>query len=135
MTTLAILSPLPPYPPHAGGTAHIFHASHHLSRFFDVSLYALARDPGAVSWGPMSEWCQELRAFAPLFRRGVGFDPPAVRQDSSSDLTAFLRNRWREVPPDLVQMEFTTMAQYAPLARSFGALTVCTAHNVAFLSQ
>ena len=42
---------------------------------------------------------------------------------------------WAVEPPDVVQLEFTTMAQYARPARSTGALVVCTAHNLAFLAQ
>jgi glycosyltransferase involved in cell wall biosynthesis len=50
-------------------------------------------------------------------------------------LIAFLAHVWKQTPPDIVQIEFTSMAQYARLAREFGALVVCTAHNVAFLAQ
>lgn len=142
MPTLDIVSPLPPFPPHAGGTAHIFQASRQLSRYFTVSLYALAGDPASVEWGPMGEWCSELRAFPKPggFLNSTGgvrhlFDPPAVRHDWSNTLAAFLRNRWLATSPNVVQLEFTTMAQYAPLARSLGIATVCTAHNVAFLAQ
>lgn len=141
MPMLDIISPLPPYPPHAGGTAHIFHASRHLSPYFDVSLFTLTNDPATVAWGPMPEWCREVHAFPRSNRQRSAFsverflDPPAVHQDWSPALAAFLRERWAKQPADIVQLEFTTMAQYAPLARAAGAVTVCTAHNVAFLAQ
>lgn len=135
MSTLALLSPLPPYPPHAGGTAHMFQATRQLSRFYDVSVYALADDPTLVTWGPMPEWCAALHVFPRDRRRSVALDPPAVQQDRSPMLRTFLRAQWHGTPPDVVQLEFSTMAQYANLAREAGALVVCTAHNVAFLAQ
>ena len=142
MTTLDILSPFPPFPPHAGGTAHIFHATRQLSRYFDLSLFTLADDPAAVRWGPMGDWCREVTAFQGsvssrifLSRRRFLLDPPAVHHDYSPTLVKFLQQRWRVSPPDIVQLEFTTMAQYAPLARECGARVVCTAHNVAFFAQ
>lgn len=141
MSTLDIVSPLPPYPPHAGGTAHIFHASRHLSRYFDTSVFTLANDPDTVEWGAMREWCREVHAslrsrhYPSSIILHPSLDPPAVRGDWSPALAAFLRKRWSASPPDVVQFEFTTMAQYAPLARAAGAITVCTAHNVVFLAQ
>jgi glycosyltransferase involved in cell wall biosynthesis len=58
-----------------------------------------------------------------------------VRQEYVPELIAYLRRAWAAQPPDVVQLEFTSMAQYAPTARETGALVVCTAHNVAFLAQ
>ncbi|KAB8141474.1 glycosyltransferase [Chloroflexia bacterium SDU3-3] len=141
MPSLTLLTPFPPNPPHAGGTAHIFQLSRQLAHAYDLSLYTLADAPAEVRWGPMAQWCADARAFprgrgaAPGLRPASPADPPAARQDRSPALAAFLRERWRDAPPDVVQLEFSTMAQYAPLARAAGALAVCTAHNVAFLAQ
>jgi polysaccharide biosynthesis protein PslH len=135
MPHLTMLTPIVPYPPLSGGTTHIVQAAHQLARFYRVSLYALAADPAAVTWGPLAEWCHDVRAFGRTPRSAWGIAPPAVRQEYSTALIAHLRHTWAAQPPDVVQLEFTSMAQYAPLARKAGALVVCTAHNVAFLAQ
>ena len=135
MSHLTILTPIVPYPPYSGGTAHIMRVTRQLARAYRVSLYALAGDPNKVEWGPLAEWCEETRAFARTKRSKWGLEPPAVRQEHSADLIAYLRRAWTDQPPDIVQLEFTSMAQYAPLAHTAGALVVCTAHNVAFVAQ
>jgi glycosyltransferase involved in cell wall biosynthesis len=132
---LTILSPLPPYPPLAGGTAHIFQITQQLTRTYQTRLYALAADPARVTWGPLAEWCHETRAFARTRRSKWGLAPPAVRQEHSAELLAYLRQAWAAEPPEIVQLEFTSMAQYAPLARQAGALVVCTAVELAFRTQ
>src|SRR5262249_23608896 len=48
---------------------------------------------------------------------------------------AYARHAWAERPPDVVQLEYTSMAQYAPLAKRSGAMVVCTAVELAFLTQ
>jgi glycosyltransferase involved in cell wall biosynthesis len=132
---LAILSPLAPYPAYAGGTAHMVEVARQLARAFEVRFYALASDPAAVTWGPLAACCAETRAFARSGRSRWGIDPPAVRQEYSRELTHYVEQVWRARPPAIVQLEFTSMAQYAPLAHRFGAKVICTAHNVAFLAQ
>src|SRR5262245_28829100 len=129
---LTILSPLPPYPPLAGGTAHILQATWQLARAYHIHLYALAADPAAVTGGPLAGCCDETRAFGRAKRSKWGLEPPAVRLEYSAELIAYLRQAWAKQRPDVVQLEFTSMAQYAPLARRTGALVVCTAHNIAF---
>jgi polysaccharide biosynthesis protein PslH len=135
MPHLTILTPIVPYPPRSGGTAHIVQITRQLARFYRVSLYALAADPAAVSWGPLAEWCEQTRACARTKRSKWGLEPPAVRQEYSADLVADLRQAWAAAPPDIVQLEFTSMAQYAPLAREAGAFVVCTAVELAFRTQ
>ena len=135
MPKLTILTPVIPYPAHSGGTAHMLQMVQQLARFYGVSLYALAADPAAVRWGPLAEWCEQTRAYVPTKRSKWGLAPPAVRQEYSADLVAALRHDWDAQPPDIVQLEFTSMAQYAPLARAAGALVVCTAVDLAFRTQ
>jgi polysaccharide biosynthesis protein PslH len=135
MRQLTILSPVVPYPPRSGGTAHIVQITRQLARYYHVALYALAADPAAVTWGPLTEWCDDVRAFGRTPQSDWGIAPPAVRQEYSAALVAYLRHTWAKQPPEIVQLEFTSMAQYAPLAHQAGAQVVCTAHNVAFLAQ
>lgn len=132
---LTIISPLPPHPPLAGGTAHIYHATQQLARFYNVNLYTLATDPAIVTWGPLQTCCDEVRAFGRIQPHGLSLDPPAVRQEYVPALRAYLEQRWATQPPNLVQLEFTSMAQYVTVARQYAIPVVCTALNVAFLAQ
>jgi len=135
MPQLTMLTPVVPYPPRSGGTAHIVQITRQLARYYRVALYALAADPAAVAWGPLAECCDDVRAFGRTPRSAWGIAPPAVRQEYSAALITYLHDTWAWQPPDVVQLEFTSMAQYASLAHQAGALAVCTAHNVAFLAQ
>jgi polysaccharide biosynthesis protein PslH len=135
MPHLSMLTPVVPYPPRSGGTAYIMQMTRQLARYYRVSLYALAADPAAVRWGVLAEWCDTVRAFDRTPRSVWGIAPPAVRQEYSAELIAYLRHAWAEQPPDIVQLEFTSMAQYAPLARKAGAFVVCTAVDLAFRTQ
>ncbi|GIV96663.1 MAG: hypothetical protein KatS3mg057_1320 [Herpetosiphonaceae bacterium] len=132
---LTILSPLVPYPPHSGGAGHISNAIRQLSESYLIQLYALAAAPESVRWGSLAEWCAEVYAFRPTPRAAFTLDPPAVRRTFSAELVSRAHSDWSQRPPAIVQLEFSDMAQYAPLARQYGALVVCTAHNVAFLAQ
>ncbi|MBK9712988.1 MAG: glycosyltransferase family 4 protein [Kouleothrix sp.] len=135
MRRLTILSPAPPYPSLSGGTAHIARTARQLARFYRTGIYALAPDPAAVTWGPLESVCAELRAFRRSPAPRWTLAPPGVAQDYSAELIAQLRRDLAERLPEIVQLETSGMAQYAPLAGQAGALVVCTAHNVAFLAQ
>jgi glycosyltransferase involved in cell wall biosynthesis len=134
-TTLTILSPYVPYPPHSGALAHMMQLSRNLAHYFDLSLLALADDPASVGWGPLADVCAEVAAFRRRPKRSLSLNPPAVWMERSPDLEAELRRRWKAQPPRLVQLEFTTMARYAALARRMGAVTICTVYLVGFVSQ
>ena len=133
--SLHILAPVVPYPPLSGGTAHIMRTTQQLARSYTIHFAALAPDPVRVVWGPLAAQCASVQAFQPTPRRGPGLAPPAVRLEYSAGMVAYARAAWAAAPPDVVQLEFTSMAQYARLAQATGALVVCTAHNVAFLAQ
>ncbi len=77
---LAVVSPLAPYPPLAGGTAHLIGAIQQLSRFYRLHLYVLADDPQAVAWGPLPTWCERTVAIPRTGRRIFGLAPPGLRQ-------------------------------------------------------
>lgn len=135
MPTLAILSPVLPSPPLVGGTAHIVGAARQLAKFYKLDFYGLVADVATPASQSLAQHCDRIVTF-PRVRPGRwGISPPAVRQEHSAAMLAHLRRAWAQRPPDIVQIEFTTMAQYAPLACEAGALAVCTAHNVAFLAQ
>lgn len=132
---LALLSPLLPYPPRAGGTVHLLEATRQLARFYRVHFYALAEDPAMATWGPMADWCASTSAWQRGSAQGWTLRPPAAQHAYSPTLIEHLQRVWATTRPAIVQLEWTDMAQYAPLARRSGALVVCTAHNVGFLAQ
>jgi glycosyltransferase involved in cell wall biosynthesis len=132
---LAILTPLPPFPPMAGGTRHTYGAALHLARHYQVELLALAEDAASVTWGRLADRCATVRAFQRSAPRGSLFDPPAARMERSEALDGYIERVWARHPPDVVQIEYTTMAHYAPQARKTGALVVCMAPIVGFVAQ
>ncbi len=132
---LTILASSFSYPPRSGGAVHIFNAVRELSRYFQIRFYCLSQQPEAMFWGVMQDHCTELAAFRPQPRRALTLDPPAVGLEYSPDLVAHCERVWQQQAPAIVQLEFSSMAQYAPLARRYGAKVVCTAHNLAFLAQ
>jgi glycosyltransferase involved in cell wall biosynthesis len=135
MPDLTVLSPILPSPPLVGGTAHIAAALQQLRRAYRIQLFALVADTSAPIWPPLAQWCEHVATFERSARPAWGLEPPAVHQERSAALMAHLQRVWEQTPPDIVQLEFTSMAQYAPLARQAGAFVVCTAHNVAFVAQ
>lgn len=135
MRSLHILSPVAPFPPLSGGTAHIMRTTRQLARFYRLHFAALANDPAQVTWGPLAELCASTHALRRGPARGRFFDPPAVRQEYSAELHTYMNGGWAGDRPEIVQLEFTSMAQYARLACAAGALVVCVAHNVGFLAQ
>src|SRR5262245_22695737 len=122
MTQLDLISPIFPYPPRSGGAAHILRTAQQLARFYRVNLYTLAADPSALDRGPLAECCQQLLAFRRTPHSKWGLAPPAARLEYSAELVAHLQHAWAKQPPQIVQFEFTSMAQYAPLARQVSAL-------------
>lgn len=132
---LTILSPLAPYPPLSGGTAHMLRVTQQLAQRYQVSFVALAPAPEQVEWGPLAAQCASVRAFRRTQRSKWGFNPPAARQEHSAELLAYLRRAWAAQPPAIVQLEYTSMAQYARPARAAGALVACTAIELAFRTQ
>lgn len=114
---------------------HIFQLARHLAALLPVKLYALSNHPGNIDWGPLAEVCEELRAFERSPDRRINLNPPAVRSEYSASLVSHLSKIWAQQPAGLVQLETTSMARYASLARQSGARTVCTAHIVGFVNQ
>ena len=134
--SLSVLTPTPLYPAHAGAKNHSLNALRQLSNYYTVDSYCLANQPQAVDWGPLPQWCRDLQAFAPTKPHHRGIDPPAVHLEFSQPMRDYLQQRWATNLPDLLQLEGTTMAQYAPFARRLGLKAIiCTVHQVGFVAQ
>jgi polysaccharide biosynthesis protein PslH len=135
MPELAILSPILPAAPLVGGTIHIVGVAQQLARAYELRFYALTNPPTPPIWPALADVCARVSTYSRTPARGLSLDPPAVRMEHSAPLIAALKRDWARHAPAIVQIEFTTMMRYAPLARRFGARVICTAHNVAFLAQ
>ena len=132
---LTLLSTLMPYPPLAAGAVHVMDVIRQLTRFYGVRLHTMTDTAESIRWGPLAEWCEETNAWKRGPVHSFAVDPPAVQLAYSAALVEYLRNAWATDQPDIVQLEWTDMAQYAALARHTGALVVCTAHTLGTLSQ
>ncbi len=134
--SLSIVTPTPLYPAHAGAKTHSLNALRQLSHYYTVDSYCLTKQPELVDWGPLPQWCRDLRAFTPTKPARRSIDPPAVDLEFSQPMLDYLQQRWLQATPNLLQLEGTTMAQYAPFARRLGVQAiVCTVHQVGFVAQ
>ncbi|NJP07735.1 MAG: glycosyltransferase [Chloroflexaceae bacterium] len=132
---LMILSALHPYPPQAGGTRHMLDSIAQLSRFYAIDLCILQDPAVPLVWGPLTDWCRSCHAFERTPRRLSPWLPPAVSLEYSAPLCQHVQQAWAIRSPRMVQIEYTSMLQYAPLARRTGATVICTAYVIAFVAQ
>jgi glycosyltransferase involved in cell wall biosynthesis len=123
-----------PTAPLVGGTIHIVEVARQLAQAYALDFYALAQ-PSAEAWPELNTLCRTVTIYTRTPSKGLSLDPPAARMEYSAPLLSALKRAWSRQPPAIVQIEFTTMMQYAALARRYGARVVCTAHNVAYLAQ
>lgn len=134
--SLSVLTPTPLYPAHAGSKNHSLNALRQLGKYYELDTYCLSQQPETIDWGPLPQWCRDLRAFAPTKPARYSIDPPAVHLEFSQPLLDYWQQRWVHIAPDLLQLDGTTLAQYAPFARSLGvSAIICSVHQVGFVAQ
>ncbi len=131
---ILILSPFFPYPLDQGGKIRVFNIIKQLSRRHRVTLACVSAGPVA-DYGPLREYCVEIIAMErrpsigrDLIRFLAGREPFNYVALSSGPLRAELRRVIGERAFDLVQVEFSTMWQYADLFR--GVPVALDAHNI-----
>lgn len=132
MNDLYLISPVVAYPPHSGGALNTYNISAQLARFFRLHLYALAPQTPAKQWGE-KVGSVEQQHFERTSRSKWGIDPPAARLDYSQSLVDTLKRS--DLRNSIVQIQCTSMAQYAPYARASGAIVSCFAEELGFVSQ
>jgi glycosyltransferase involved in cell wall biosynthesis len=131
---ILILSPFFPFPLDQGGRIRVFNIIKHLSRDHKVTLACLCGE-AVVDYGPLKEYCGEIIAVERrpalvhdllyfLFSREpfnyVSYSSPVLRKE--------LQRLCKRKTFDLIQIEFSTMWQYADLFK--GIPVVLDAHNI-----
>lgn len=130
------LSPYPIYPPHHGGAVLMSQTLEQLCHLCDVHLVVLleAEEEREAHERLISKFASMhlmVRPPAPASNR-FGLLPNAVREFANHDLQEALERIIFEKAIDVVQVEYTNMAQYASSYRS--VLTALFEHDVYFQS-
>ena len=126
-----VVSPFLPYPLSHGGAVRMFNLCRALSRQVDFALVARHEYGETIPYGKLHEVFQEVRI--------VDIDEPAsrdrrlpaqVREHCSHSLSAAIRGLSAEWQPDLLQVEYTHMADFRDAARDVPAILV--EHDLTF---
>ncbi len=126
-----VVSPFLPYPLSHGGAVRMFNLCRTLSRRVDFALVARHEHGEVMQYGKLHEVFQEIRI--------VDIDEPAsrdrqlpvqVRQHRSHSLRAAIRSLSAEWQPDLLQVEYTHMADFRDAAHDVPAILV--EHDLTF---
>ena len=108
---VAVLSPYFPYPLAHGGAVRIFHLLREASREFDLFLFAFAKEPARQEFDPLLEFCAQVVTVEPPYYREPRWStlrPPEAGEFFSPPMQRLLR----QFPCDLVQVEYTHLADY-----------------------
>lgn len=126
-----VVSPFLPYPLSHGGAVRMFNLCRALSPRVDFALVARHEQGEAIQYAKLQEVFQEVRI--------VDIDEPAsrdrrlpaqVRQHRSYSLRAAIGSLSAAWRPDLLQVEFTHMADFRDAARGLPAILV--EHDLTF---
>lgn len=130
------LSPYPIYPPHHGGAALMSQALRHLTKLCDVHLVVMIEDesdrqPHLNEAGRFASMHLLVRPPSESGNR-FGLLPKAVREFDLPELHALLHRIIFENSIDVLQVEYTHLAQYAETYRR--VVTALFEHDVYFQS-
>src|SRR5689334_14173860 len=111
-----------PFPPDRGDKITTFHEIKHLSRHHEVHVFCTAESnddianvaalkpfTNAITVGQLTSWGARIRALRAIFGSG-SLSVAAYRIKS---LHSAIRNKFRELSPDLIIVFSSNMAQYA----------------------
>lgn|GEM_PF-2239376 len=123
-----ILSPVAPFPPHSGGTQHLYQLVRLLSASFQITLCVVHPASRPPPWGDLPDYGVRCLAFvqtpAPQW-----WLPPMARATYAATLVQFLRHQLPAHTPCIVQLEFGSMLHYQAYLPQ-GAVCVATLHNL-----
>ena len=140
---ILVLTQVVPNPPDAGPKIKTHYALRMLAREHQVELLTFARDEREVAAAEaMKSWCASV-TIVPLRRRKLlepyyllrgwlSRTPFLVARDYRPEFARLLEERLGTGEIDVVHADQLSMAQYLPLAREYGALTVFDAHNAVY---
>jgi GT2 family glycosyltransferase/glycosyltransferase involved in cell wall biosynthesis len=129
--TVVIASPYLPFPLSHGGAVRIYNLMRRVAAEWDQVLVAFCDDLAP----PPRELLDICRAVVLVRRRGSHYlksttQPDIVEEFHSETFRACLKQTVRQWRPEVVQLEFTQMAQYA--ADCAPAKTILVEHDIAF---
>jgi glycosyltransferase involved in cell wall biosynthesis len=112
---VAVLSPYFPYPLAHGGAVRIFNLLGEMAREFDVELFAFTDNEAEPEAAPLLDLCARLVLVRkPRYRepRWSTLLPPEVREFRSPAMRRALEEERREFGFELLQVEYTQLAEY-----------------------
>ena len=112
---VGVISPYFPYPLSHGGAVRIYYVLRELAREFDVFLFAFAENQRDQDLAPVMEFCAKAVLLpAPRYRepRWSTLEPPEIREFRSPAMRELVRRFRAEWELDLIQIEYTYMADY-----------------------
>jgi GT2 family glycosyltransferase/glycosyltransferase involved in cell wall biosynthesis len=130
-TPIVIASPYLPFPLSHGGAVRIYNLMKHAAQDRDQVLLAFADELSP----PPEELLAICREVIIVRRRGSHYRrdtalPDVVEEFRSETFRACLKQAIQRWQPDLVQLEFTQMAQYASVCQP--ARTILVEHDITF---
>jgi glycosyltransferase involved in cell wall biosynthesis len=111
---VAVLSPYFPYPLSHGGAVRIYNLLRQISCEFDVELFSFA-DGDVPEPGPLPQFCARVVLVEkPRYRepRWSTLQPPEVHEFRSSAMRQALAAERRDFGFELLQVEYTQLAEY-----------------------
>ncbi|MDZ7638843.1 MAG: glycosyltransferase [Bryobacterales bacterium] len=130
------LSPYPIYPPHHGGAALMSQTLHHLAKLCNVHLVVMLEEESecAAHIAESSRFASIHLLVRPPAQPStrLGLLPKAVREFALPELRQLLERLIFERSIDVLQLEYTNMAQYAKPYSS--VLTALFEHDIYFQS-
>ncbi len=127
---VAIASPYPPFPLSHGGAVRMYNLMRRAAKDFDLILISFT-ETGEPPLPELREICAQIvfvrRVGSHLHARGM---PEMVAEFDSPIFRPALRRAVAEWGPEIVQLEFTHMAQYA--AGCAPARTILVEHDITF---
>jgi GT2 family glycosyltransferase/glycosyltransferase involved in cell wall biosynthesis len=129
--TMAVASPYLPFPLSHGGAVRIYNLMRRVCQEWDQVLVAFCDELAE----PPRELLEICRAIVLVRRRGTHYRvstprPDIVEEFDSETFRACLKQTVRQWSPEIVQLEFTQMAQYA--ADCAPARTILVEHDITF---
>ena len=112
---IAVLSPYYPYPLAHGGAVRIYHLLRELAREFDVELFAFTDGDAQPEDDPVPGFCARIALVEkPRYRepRWSTWLPPEVHEFRSPGMRRALAEEHRSFGFELLQVEYTQMAEY-----------------------
>lgn len=128
-----IISPYFPYPLHDGGRKRIYNLIKHLSATIDIYLLSYVEKYHKIDdIAQLNKYCKKIYTVTRNNKNKIKNNklPKIVLEFYTSDMVKILRQVLRDINPDIVQIEYIFMAQYANYLGN--KVTVLTEHDMSW---